>query len=483
VLEEGWKVVESRRGGEEKSKGSYKEGEDEDQRQAIPLLEQGQEVHIKNMDVVEKETKPPRPYTDATLLAAMKNAGREIEDDELAEAMKESGLGTPATRAETIEKLIRTGYVLRDKKSLNATEKAKALIGLVAEQMRSPELTAEWEQQLKEVEDGQRPVAEFYEGIAEFVRDLVPKIQQGPALSPEQAAQARAEQGGGRGKSGKKGPGKEMGPCPKCKEGKVAENAKAYGCSRYREGCDFTIWKTVAKKKLSEKQAKLLMANGRTEQMKGFTSKAGKKFDAKLKFDDNFKVVFEFDDGPRNGAAGAQAKGRSGVAPGMPRREGRAPVGEQGPPPYPEDQEPPPLGAPYPEEQGPPPAYGDDSGAPASNAFVREDSSSVEALPQQTTSPRNAATKVSGDLSCPKCNQGQIIEGKRGFGCNRYREGCDFVVWKEIASKKLTEKQIQTLIAKGKTGLIKGFKSRKGSKFDARLKLDEGWKTVFDFAD
>ena len=157
VLEEGWKVVETRRGGEGKGKGD-KEGEDEDQRQTIPPLERGQEVHIKNMDVLEKETKPPRPYTDATLLAAMKNAGREIEDDELASAMKESGLGTPATRAETIEKLIRTGYVAREKKSLGATEKAKALIGLVAEPMRSPELTAEWEQQLKEVEDGQRPV-------------------------------------------------------------------------------------------------------------------------------------------------------------------------------------------------------------------------------------------------------------------------------------------------------------------------------------
>mgnify|MGYP005712864381 FL=1 len=86
-------------------------------------------------------------------------------------------------------------------------------------------------------------------------------------------------------------------------------------------------------------------------------------------------------------------------------------------------------------------------------------------------------------LICPKCNQGQIIEGQRGFGCNRYREGCDFVVWKEMAGKKLTEKQIQTLIARGKTSLINGFKSRKGSKFDARLKLDENGKTIFDFVD
>ena len=95
-------------------------------------------------------------------------------------------------------------------------------------------------------------------------------------------------------------------------------------------------------------------------------------------------------------------------------------------------------------------------------------------------SPRRQTAR--DGLTCPKCDQGQIIEGQRGFGCNHYREGCDFVVWKELAGKKLTEKQIQTLIARGKTGLIKGFKSRTGGKFDARLKFDERWKAAFDFA-
>ena len=84
-------------------------------------------------------------------------------------------------------------------------------------------------------------------------------------------------------------------------------------------------------------------------------------------------------------------------------------------------------------------------------------------------------------LTCPKCGQGRIIEGRRGFGCNRYREGCDFVVWKELSGKRLTEKQIRALIGKGKTRLIKGFKGRSGSKFDARLRLDEQRQVVFDF--
>ena len=84
-------------------------------------------------------------------------------------------------------------------------------------------------------------------------------------------------------------------------------------------------------------------------------------------------------------------------------------------------------------------------------------------------------------LTCPKCSQGRIIEGRRGFGCSRYREGCEFVVWKEISGKRLTEKQLHALIHKGKTGLIKGFKGRSGRKFDARLRLGEQRQVVFDF--
>ena len=397
VLEAGWTVVAMR-------PPDAAKGKDDDSPQALPPLQRGQQVHVTRMDVVEKETQPPRPYTDSTLLAAMKNAGREIEDDELAAALKKSGLGTPATRAETIEKLIRTGYVVRDRKAITSTEKGKALVGLVAGPLRSPELTAEWEQQLREVEDGQRPVAKFYEGIAHLVRTLVPKVQQGPALSPEQAAQAQGKE---------KGRGKVLGPCPKCKEGQVVESAKAYGCSRYRQGCNLTIWKTVAHKRLTEKQAQLLMANGRTAKMKGFISKAGKKFEAHLKFDDEFKVVFDFADRPRHGSS--RSAGRPSRPEGPPAEMVRSAGGE-----------------------------------PAA-------------------------------LTCPKCRQGQIIEGQRGFGCNRYREGCDFVVWKEMAGKKLTAKQIHALIAKGKTGVIKGFKSKKGRKFDARLQLGPECKAAFDF--
>ena len=86
-------------------------------------------------------------------------------------------------------------------------------------------------------------------------------------------------------------------------------------------------------------------------------------------------------------------------------------------------------------------------------------------------------------MTCPKCGVGQMIEGKKGRGCNRYREGCQFVVWHEIAGKKLTEKQMATLIGKGRTGVIKGFKSRSGKAFAARLRLDEGFQVIFEFGE
>ncbi|MGQ4807213.1 DNA topoisomerase 3 [Candidatus Entotheonellaceae bacterium PAL068K] len=343
-LEVGWKVVEARRHANE-----------EEERQVLPRLEQGQQVHVKTLEVVEKETQPPRRYTDATLLAAMKNAGRDIEDDTLAAAMKESGLGTPATRAAIIERLIRSGYVLRKNKALMSTEKGRALIGLVAETLRSPELTAAWEQQLKDIEEGRRSAEQFSQSIAGFVRELIPKVAEGTALSPEQAAAARQHQPGRQGRRRQRGKTRQgaLDKCPLCQQGEVIETDKAYGCSRDREGCRLMIWKVVADKKLTEKQVTDLLTRGHTNWLKGFTSKDGKKFEARLKLNEDFKVTFDF--------AG---------------------------------------------------------GAPKKQALRR-------------TAP---AAREHEKLTCPKCGKGQIIEGRKGYGCNRYRHGCDFVVWKEMAA-------------------------------------------------
>ncbi len=407
-LETGWRVAEPPR----------RDPEDAE-RQVIPPLRQGQTVHVNRLEVVEKETQPPKPYTDATILAAMKHAGRDIDDDALADTMKDTGLGTPATRAEIIERLIRSGYVQRERKSLKSTEKGRALIDLVAEPLRSPELTAAWEQQLKAVEAGHCPADVFYESITKFVRDLIPQVAEGQALSPEQVAAAKTKRGTAKGKTRGRGSVDQtsLGMCPRCKQGQLIETTKAYGCSRYREGCKFVIWKVMAGKKLSENQVKTLLEQGHTSRLKGFTSKAGKKFEASLVLDAESKVTFDF--GNRTEKRVTKSKSASAAKP----------VDE-------------PVKEPL-------------------------DKALNESTPEW--------------LTCPKCGQGQVIEGKRGRGCNRYREGCDFVVWYEVAGKKLTEKQMRTLIGKGRTGLIKGFKSRTGKTFNARLRLDDEWKAVFEF--
>jgi DNA topoisomerase-3 len=394
-LEPGWRVIEPRRHDRE-----------DDERQLIPPLQQGQTVHVDNLEVVEKETQPPKPYTDATLLAAMKHAGRAVEDDALADTMKDSGLGTPATRAEIIERLIRSGYVLRKGKSLASTEKGRALIALVAEPLRRPDLTAAWEQQLKEVEAGRYEATAFYQSITEWVRQLIPKVAEGSSLSPEQVAESKQQRRLDKGErlSRQHAGQTDLGTCPLCKRGVVTENAKAYGCSRYREGCRFAIWKRVAGKRLTERQVQSLLVRGCTERLKGFKSKAGKPFAARLKLDPDCKVTFDFEN------------------------------------------------------------------------------ASAKRTPERSPTPDAVVSKSASEVAirCPKCGLGQIIEGQKGRGCNRYREGCDFVVWHQIAGKKLTEKQMMALIGKGRTGVIKGFKSRAGNPFEARLRLDDDWKVVFD---
>ncbi|MFZ1536970.1 MAG: DNA topoisomerase 3 [Chromatiaceae bacterium] len=409
VLDPGWKRVEPLRRVTEA---------DETEGGVLPPLTSGQRVHVTGLEVVEKETQPPRPYDDATLLAAMKSAGREIEDDALARAMKESGLGTPATRAEIIEKLIRSGYVERQRKQLRATAKGLALIGLVAEPLRSPALTANWEQRLKDVEQGQGRADDFYRDIVAWVRHLIPVVAQGAALTPEQAAaasggQPRDKRGGLRHPNPARAT--DPGLCPLCKKGEVVETPKAFGCSRYAEGCALTVWKTLAGRRLDKDLIGQLLAEGRTDQVEGFVAKTGRLFAARLKLNQDGKVAFDFE-GPH-----------AGPIPSLPSRA--APQG------------------------------------------------GFESGPKE---PRGESGDPLGPLTCPKCGKGRIIEGRRGFGCDRYREGCDFVVWKQFSGRVLTQDEIRRLITTGRTGLIQGFSDAGGVPVDTQLRLDGNWQVVLD---
>jgi len=245
----------------------------------LPRITRGEKVITSGTEVQEKKTKPPKRYTEALLLAAMEGAGKFL-DDELKEAMKGHGLGTPATRAATIERLLHVGFIERKNKSLIPTEKGISLISLVPEIIKSPEMTGRWEKTLADIEDGKVNPKEFMSGIIGLTSQIVDLAKnQKPSDQPGAGLQRDRE---------------EIGTCPMC--GRVVlENSKGYGCTGYREGCRFVIWKEIAQKKITVNQAKTLLINKRTGVIKGFKSKdKQQKFDAVLVLDGEGKVIFDF---------------------------------------------------------------------------------------------------------------------------------------------------------------------------------------------
>jgi DNA topoisomerase-3 len=258
--------------------------EGENESAELPPLEQGQTVKCASAEVEAKETKPPPRYSEATLLSAMETAGKLIDDEELREAMKESGLGTPATRAETIETLIRREYIERAGKDLTPTPKGLQVITMLEEHpLTSPELTGNWEKRLTDIEHGTDDRGKFIDDIAEFTRATVEKIAE---LDKEKLRPERVE----------------LGLCPRCgaETGEIIrENSKAYGCtswkSREETGCGFVIWKRVAGRTITPELARQLLEEGRTKEViSGFKSRAGKPFRARLVLNGEGKVEFDF---------------------------------------------------------------------------------------------------------------------------------------------------------------------------------------------
>ena len=283
TLEAGWRGVYGLVS--EADQAAQKQDEEgENESAELPPLEQGQAITCAKAEVEAKETKPPPRYTEATLLSAMETAGKLIDDEELREAMKESGLGTPATRAETIETLIRREYIERGGKDLMPTPKGLQVITMLEEHpLTSPELTGSWEKRLTDIEHGEEDRSKFIGDIAEFTRATVEKIAE---LDKEKLRPERVE----------------LGPCPRCgaETGEIIkENSKAYGCtswkSREETGCGFVIWKRVAGRTLTPEIARQLLEEGKTKEViSGFRSRAGKPFRARLVLNDEGKVEFDF---------------------------------------------------------------------------------------------------------------------------------------------------------------------------------------------
>jgi DNA topoisomerase III len=281
TLEPGWRGVYGLEADEPTKPG---EDEGEGEGNEIPELTQGQKVKCVVAEAEEKITRPPPRYTEATLLSAMETAGKLIDDDELREAMKERGLGTPATRAETIETLIRREYVERVGRDMQPTPKGMQVITMLEEhKITSPELTGDWEKKLSDIEHGKFDREAFIKEIERFTGEIVGQIAE---LDREKLKPERAE----------------LGLCPRCgaETGEIIrENSKAYGCtswkSREEVGCGYVIWKRVAGRTLTPEVARQLMEEGKTrEVLSGFRSRNGKPFRARLVLNDEGKVEFEF---------------------------------------------------------------------------------------------------------------------------------------------------------------------------------------------
>ena len=244
--------------------GKDRDDDDSGGEQRLPKLEKGETVDVRDVEFEAKETKPPRRYSDASLLGAMETAGKLVDDDAMREAMKESGIGTPATRATIIERLISVGYVERDGRALVASEKGLNVIRLLdGHVLTEPALTGDWEKRLEDIEHGRDSRQKFMADIAKFagatVEELDAKLKD---VKIERAS---------------------LGPCRVCGQ-EIKENRKGFSCwSREDPGCGFVIWKSKAGKNLTPAIARELIDTGYTaKQVTGFKGKSGRSFRAKL---------------------------------------------------------------------------------------------------------------------------------------------------------------------------------------------------------
>ena len=311
------------------------------------------------------KTTPPKAYNEASLLGMMESAGKTCDDDELKEALKEKGLGTPATRASIIEVLIKRNYIQRQKKLLLSTEAGRHLIAIIADdRLKSAAMTGEWEAKLKKIEHNAYDPDQFMAEIIQFTQKLT-EVSAKPLYNDSR-----------------------LGDCPVCGQA-IIEGRQGYGCSAWKSGCKFVLWKQAYGVTISRDMACQLLQLGRTLNI--FAVKVDEDvFNAQLTLNA---------------------------------------IGELG--------------------------------------YNR----------QQNQQELNVADAIA---DCPLCN-GKIIETGKAYSCSEWRNGCKAVIWKTIAHKKITAAMAKKLLMKGETGMLKGFKSAKGTEFDANLKLVDG-KVEMDFA-
>ena len=359
IIKEGWRVLFQK----ENKNSEEDDDKEKDEENILPAFEKG-EHGPHEPSFLEKATKPPNNYTEASLLRAMETAGKQVDDEELRDLMKANGIGRPSTRANIIETLFKRKYTQRAKKQVIPTEMGIQLIDTIQnELLKSAELTGQWEKQLKEIEQGEFGAKQFIFNMKKMVHDLVyevlsetgkPKMVATfePKASPKSQAKSRVKNISVKtGISGAK--------CPKCLNGQLVKGKNAYGCNQWKQGCDFRLPFVFMDKKLTESQLLRLLGKKETTEIKGFLSK-GKKVDGILKLNSSFEIEFE------NAATVTPEK----------------------------------------EEIMPP---------------------------------------------CPKCKVGTIIKGTTAYGCSRWKSGCDFrfnfeEIRKRAKGEKLTREFVLSIL-------------------------------------
>ena len=253
--------------------GKEANGDDD---QAVVPISANESAKVLAVEINENETKPPARFTEGTLLSAMEGAGKLVEDEELREAMRERGLGTPATRSQIIEGLIHDGYIERKGKELIVTAKGLSLITLLrnlhTDVLCTPEMTGEWESRLKQMAQGKLDRKHFMEDIRDLTREIVENVRnfRGETIEGEYATIDAK--------------------CPNCGGGPIKEDYKTFRC----QNCDWLMWKTMASRQFEPEEVHELLARGRVGPLQGFRSKMGRPFEALVKLGDDKKPVFDF---------------------------------------------------------------------------------------------------------------------------------------------------------------------------------------------
>ncbi len=444
--------------------------------ETFPEWNLGDHAPFDSLELQKKKKSKPKYFTEATLLAAMKTAGKQIENEELAEAMKERGLGTPATQAGIIETLKKRGFIEAQKNYLVSTQRGREVIALMDEKVKSPEMTGEWEFKLSQVEKGKLTPIEFRDGIVNYVKELFEHLHQKYASQFERETVTDAI------------------PCPKCSS--PLEIAPwGYVCKN--EECGFKAGHTIAGRTLSHAEMRTLLKTGKSDLLSGFKSKKGTTFSATLTLGDDGNIGFEFSDDaraktPTNYKCPKCGKtlldsGNRLICEGS---DVITSNNENGDPTLTPDTAPTCDFVFYKTIAGH--VMSDEEIAELFNNGTTEIISGFLTKKGTTFNAKvvwdkdfKATFAFENDghfhgtetkFNCPLCKK-KLEENKNAIFC----PSCNFTLFKSVAGKKLRVADIKALLTGGKTELLTGFKSKKGTEFDAYLKLGEDGRTNFEF--